>query len=370
MLSDAKVLPNDGKGGKESKEKEQAAATETAFWFGLLLLISVTMTVGNKYVMKHFHYPNLCTLLQNGTCVIVLTIGKISKMADIKEFSMDQFVTFSVCAICLTGQIVSMLYALPLVAIATTVVFRTIVLVTVAFLDWMFFGYKFKTTTLVSLVVATIGMVIYAVNDINYNFEGYMWLLVNSSVTCMLTFWNRFYITRYKKEGIQTPTGISLVQQIETIPIILALMGINHEFKAAPLLLQQSVPTLLVFALTCLGGLLIAVAYANVYSLASATSVMLATTIYKAVSIVIGSFLFHTILSTTQIVGLVICITGGFSYSLAGSLDLAGMMAGVCGGHSERMDKLEARLAKLEDAQWSPTRDRTQRPTLGSKIQN
>jgi drug/metabolite transporter (DMT)-like permease len=346
MLSDAKVTPTEGE-ASEGGAKGKGKTLEAAFWFGMLLLISVTMTVGNKYVMKKFHYPNLATLLQNGTCVIVLGICKIFQMADIKEFTLDQFLTFSVCAICLTGQIVSMLYALPLVAIATTVVFRTIVLVSVAVLDWMFFGYKFKTSTFTALVVATVGMALYAVNDINYNFEGYMWLLMNSSVTILLTFWNRWYITKYKKEGLQTPTGISLVQQIETIPIVLTLMHVNDEFKAMPLILEQSTSTLAVLALTCLGGLLIAVAYANVYSLVSATSVMVATTIYKAVSIIIGSFLFHTVLSSTQTAGLVICIFGGFGYSLAGSVDLEGLMTSICGA-AERMDKLEARMAKLE----------------------
>ena len=32
--------------------------------------VSVTMTIGNKFIMHHYHYPNFITLLQNGTAVV------------------------------------------------------------------------------------------------------------------------------------------------------------------------------------------------------------------------------------------------------------------------------------------------------------
>ena len=113
------------------------------------------MTVGNKVVMLDFHYPNTITFLQNGTCVLILALCKALQLAEIKPITFEQWKIFSMCALMLSiqvfkhqqtarsawcnqqsvlavcAQIITMLYALPRVAIASTVVFRNIAMVVV-----------------------------------------------------------------------------------------------------------------------------------------------------------------------------------------------------------------------------------------------
>jgi drug/metabolite transporter (DMT)-like permease len=284
-----------------------------------LFVISIVMTVGNKLIMIAFKYPNLVTLMQNGTCVLVLATCKALGLADIKPISQDQWVTFAVTAVLLATQIVSMLYALPLVAIATTVAARTVAMVVVAAIDYTFFDKTFTFISAGALVVATAGMIIYALNDVNYDAVGYLWLLLNSVATVISTFWNKVYITQYKKNGLQTPQGISLIQQAETLPLVAAMALHNNEFVALSHLGELTITVKAVLFVTCIGGLVISVAYTQVYALSSGTSVMLATTIYRAVAIVFGHVLFHTVLSSRQVGGLVVCIIGGVAYSLAPS---------------------------------------------------
>ena len=73
----------------------------------------------------------------------------------------------------------------------------------------------------------------------------------------------------------------------------------------------------MIFA-TCLGGILIGIAYPKCFSLLSGTSVVVASTGNKAVSILIGMYMFGTHLSFMQIIGLLVCIAGSLWYALEG----------------------------------------------------
>lgn len=303
-------------------EEEEAGAATLTFWFGMLLVVSVTMTVGNKVVMLDFHYPNAVTFLQNGTCVVALFLFKILKIADIKPITFEQWKIFAMSAIMLSIQIVTMLCALPLVAIASTVVFRNIGTVVVAIIDYMFFGKTFTPGSVAGLLLTAVGMTVYAMNDINYNFVGYMWLTANLVATVFNTFWNNVFIKEFKNSKKQTAEGISLVTQTETLPIALVLMASNNELASPPLLVELPFTTQVVFFATCIGGLVISVTYSKLFSLSNGTSIILASTVNKAVSIVVGYFVFGTVLDATQVLGLCICMAGGVVYATAGSIDM------------------------------------------------
>lgn len=285
-------------------------------WFGILSLVSVGMTIGNKVVMLHFRYPNLVTLLQNASAVALLLLGVATGSTEIKPMKSEQWRTFMVTAVFLTTQIVSSLLALPLVAIATTIVFRNLSTCAVAVIDWACFGKRFSTATASALLLATTGMCIYAGSDVNYDFMGYIWLLVNATATVLNTFWNKFYISSYTQRGEQTTAGISLIQQTETLPLVIALASFNREFGAAPQLANAGAGELVVLAGTCVGGYLISITYTKIYSLASGTSVILASTVNKAISIIGAYFVFGTALERTQVLGLLLCICGGLWYAV------------------------------------------------------
>jgi drug/metabolite transporter (DMT)-like permease len=126
-------------------------------------------------------------------------------------------------------------------------------------------------------------------------------------------------VKEFKKKKQQSPYGVSLVQQIETLPIIVMMVASKGEFAAAPLALELPLSTQFVLLCTCIGGLAISVVYMQLFSLSSSTSIVLASTMNKAVSILVAHFLFSDSLTPTQILGLLICIAGGLWYSLAPS---------------------------------------------------
>ena len=98
-------------------------------------------------------------------------------------------------------------------------------------------------------------------------------------------------------------------------------MVANSELESVPEVATLSTVTSIIFAATCVGGLVIAVTYSKLYSISTGTSVVLASTMNKAISILVAHLVFHTVLTTTQIIGLVVCVLGGLWYSLASSMD-------------------------------------------------
>ena len=272
---------------------------------------------GQQYVMKEWDFANTLTLMQNGFAVVYLGAGKIAGMVEMKPFSAQQWKVFAVSSFFLAMQILTSLKALPFVAIATVVAMRNTCTVIIAVIDFMFFGTKFTQQQVFALVATTIGMIIYALRDINYNLVGYLWLVGNSLATIFNTFWNKFYITHYTKElKIQTSYGVSFIQQLETLPIVFFLAVANNEGSAFEILSSLSLSVKSMVFATCLGGILIGIAYPKCFSLVSGTSVVVASTANKAVSILIGMWLFSTRLNLLQICGLFICIVGALWYAL------------------------------------------------------
>jgi len=302
-------------GKKEVNEEPNNVALMT-FWFGMLTAVSVTMTIGNKFIMHHYHYPNFITLLQNGTAVGFLLGGNLAGLIEFKAFTVTQWKIFAVNAVLLAAQILSSLLALPHVAVATTIVFRNAATIAGAGIDYTFFGKTFSKASVASLGMTTIGMMFYAGNDLNYSSVGYFWLLVNAIATLANIFWNRVYISAYTKTKEQTTQGITFIQQVETLPIMMVLATANDEWKALPLLSELSFNDQWVLAATCIGGYVISITYSKVFSLASGTSVMLASTANKAISIVFAWFVFEDILLPNQILGLATCIGGAVWYAI------------------------------------------------------
>jgi len=300
------------------ESKQSVSDTKTAvFWFTTLALVSVWMTVGNKIVMTTFNYPNYVGLLQNSSAVICLIGANLCGLIQIKPTNAQQWKIFLVNAALLVAQIVTSLKALPLVAIATTIAFKNLVTCLTAVTEAVFFGKKFSGELALAMLVTTAGMSVYAGSDINFNATGYFWLVMNTLSSVGNALWNKFYISKFTKSQEQTAEGITLIQQAETLPLMIMMATYNSEWEAVDLMSQQTSTVLVVLFGTCIGGYWIGVCYAKVFQIASGTSVMLASTVNKAISIIVAWFVFENILTSEQIFGLFLCIFGGVWYAIA-----------------------------------------------------
>lgn len=108
---------NAGDASSAPAKKPSGLGESAAFWLFMLFLASVTMTVGNKYVMKKWgDFANTLTLLQNGTAVLYLAVSRYFGVLEMKPITGQQWRVFAATAFFLSMQILTSLKALPYVA--------------------------------------------------------------------------------------------------------------------------------------------------------------------------------------------------------------------------------------------------------------
>ena len=125
-----------GDASSASAKKPSGLGESAAFWLLMLFLASVTMTVGNKYVMKKWgDFANTLTLLQNGTAVLYLAVSRYLGVLEMKPITGQQWRVFAATAFFLSMQILTSLKALPYVASE----YKMLVSFCIMSLIWSFF---------------------------------------------------------------------------------------------------------------------------------------------------------------------------------------------------------------------------------------
>eukprot|EP00003_Mantamonas_plastica_P009070 TRINITY_DN1830_c0_g1_i3.p2 TRINITY_DN1830_c0_g1~~TRINITY_DN1830_c0_g1_i3.p2 ORF type:complete len:120 (-),score=41.89 TRINITY_DN1830_c0_g1_i3:5-364(-) len=76
--------------------------------------------------------------------------------------------------------------------------------------------------------------------------------------------------------------------------------------------------TSLMLILSAFLGFLMSITYFSLNKISTATSISLAGNMNKFVSVIVGSFVFQQALTLQTTVGLIICLFGGFYYSVEG----------------------------------------------------
>ena len=292
---------------------------EIVFWFGTLAIVSTILTVTNKYLMKQYPFPNAILLIQSAMSALILCGAGIAGVADIKPMTSRQVRIFLVSSLFKVAQVITALKALPLVAIATTMVFRNFAIVATAICDCTFFSWKPATMTVIALFVVLGGSLMYTGADINFDPTGYMWLTVNAFLYVASVLYNKVFQTTLQKGNEQTATGNAMIEQTWMV-----VWGVGFAYGAGEL--QQGAPgklpalsstALSWFLATGIAAPVIGTAYARCFAISNPTTVTVAATVNKCIAIVIAAFVFGTVLTSVQYTGLFITIVGGAWYAEA-----------------------------------------------------
>lgn len=291
------------------------------FWFIGLLIASVSMLVGNKIVAESYHSNNLTILFQQVIATMILYGGiEMGKFEKTKPYKKEQFISLLVPAFLSSLQLLTSMKSLPYVAIATTVVFRNISTFACAFIETTFLGATISLRAKLALLVIFFGAIIYAAQDINFNFWGYLYLSLNTMAYTINNIYSKVTIT----DMDQTGSGVSMIQLLISLPVFTIYAGLFGElpdglYKA----FELRGTVLYVFLFLGLMGTLISMSYNNLYKLVSATSIVVAANMNKVAAILLAYLVFGKPLSALQVFGLLICIVGGIGYSVTLQQDKA-----------------------------------------------
>lgn len=290
-----------------------AEAAMAGFWFALFMCASVSMVIFNKMVMQSFPYPNVLLMVQNSITIFLNCVGTQAGIFSMKPWQMDHFKVWALPTATFSIMLLTSLYALPLVAVATTVVFRNIGTVLVALGDSVFFGKEFNTEMKTAIGVIIFGSVVYGYYDLDFNMNGYIWMTANTCIFACNVLYEKYAVVSVD----QTAVGVSCYQNILSIPLLtVALLSSGEtEAMAAYKVLSFSLQGIII--LTGFFGCLLSICYMSLNKFASPTSITIASNLNKLVSAIVGGLVFHSTFTAHAVVGLLICMAGGYMYSTA-----------------------------------------------------
>jgi hypothetical protein len=144
MGSDKVVMPAmdlETQSGAESSTITKATKyAQHAFWFPFFAASSVSMVLLNKYCAMSFQQPYSLLGFQNTMTIILNFLGVGFGIFSLKPFTVPQFRMFILPTFLFVGMLVTSLYGLPYVSVATTVIFRAVSTCFVAAGDYVLFG--------------------------------------------------------------------------------------------------------------------------------------------------------------------------------------------------------------------------------------
>lgn len=293
-----------------------AAASETAkaaFWFVLFMFASVSMVIFNKLIMTSFPYANALLMIQNMMTIGLNCLGTQIGIFEMKPWQLDHFKIWALPTATFSIMLLTSLYALPLVAVATTVVFRNIGTVLVAAGDALIFKKEFNQEMKTAIAVIVFGSVVYGYYDLDYNAVGYVWMTANTCIFACNVLYEKYAVISVD----QTAVGVSCYQNILSIPLLgVALLSSGETvatgaYQELSFFMQSSIIA------TGFFGCLLSICYMSLNKFVSPTSITIASNLNKLVSAIVGAVVFHSTVSAHAIVGLLICMMGGYLYSSA-----------------------------------------------------
>lgn len=291
------------------------------FWFTLFCITSVSMTIMNKFIMKDLHIPYMVLCFQQSIGVVFhiamyFLVGRrdVRNTWHIRPVTSVQVRRLCIAALYFTFMLASSLKALPLVSVATVVVFRNCCTCVVAFFEWIVFGKYFSFEAWAAIGLTVLGSLAYANTDITFNADGYFWQCVNSCLFCFGQLYEKWNMS---KTHDQTAAGVNTIKSSLAVPIAFLMVPLSGEWTIYQSLPPLSLSLVVLTALSGVGAICLGVIYMTLLRIASATASTVAGNFNKVVSIIVGTVVFSTELSSTQTQGLVACIVGSTWYSVA-----------------------------------------------------
>jgi drug/metabolite transporter (DMT)-like permease len=213
------------------------------------------------------------------------------------------------------------LKALPLVAVATTIVFRNLGTVFVAIGDSIFFGKEFNAEMKQGIGIILCGSLVYSYFDMDYNAAGYMWMSCNTVIFAINVLYEKYAVVSVD----QTAVGVSCYQNLLSLPLLtLMLVSSGEHVSATGEWGNLSASMQGTILLTGVFGCLLSICYMSLNKFASPTAITIASNLNKLVSAIVGALVFHNSVSPHTVFGLLICMAGGYHYANAPKIQSKG----------------------------------------------
>jgi drug/metabolite transporter (DMT)-like permease len=311
------------------------SSASSVFWLGMLTFSSCGMILFNKLAMHDFRFPMSLLFFQNLMSVMLNHASVQAGIADQKPLKFSEFARFVVPAFMFTIMLGSSLAALPLVTVASVIVFKNGSTLLVALGDRFYFGKKFHAFAYVGLLIMLLGGVVYGLDDLSFNLWGYIWLTINMVTNAALNIYESHVIN----DVDNTPMACSTYMNGISLPFIFAFAAYTTELPSVFTAVGQlSGSMLLCCCITGFLGFCISNAYTNLLGSVPATTVTVATNVNKILAMILGFLIWpesRTKLTPATVAGIVLCLGGAYVFSQARKMPASAAAAAAEGSKGE-----------------------------------
>jgi hypothetical protein len=299
--------------------------TKDGAWYSAFCIASVGMQLLNKGIaldMASAEPFDNCIMLWQNACAAALAAVMVQVSEHLPEATrstmrMKQVRALHIRRLFLPSlnfvlMLLCSLRALRFVHIATVVVARNVCTCLIAIGEKLVFGRSVAQGAWPPIVLCMLGSVVYAYADLNFHVEGYFWQGMNSLLFTIGQLYEKWAMVNTSD---QTPLGVSMIKNLWSLPIALALAILLDEPVKAVARLNAS--TAVLIGLSGLGCFALSITYMTLYKFSTPTSITVAANLNKVLTIIVAQSLFGGKLGQTQTVGLAICILASAWYSFA-----------------------------------------------------
>eukprot|EP01036_Dinobryon_divergens_P032976 gene32976-42670_t len=213
----------------------------------------------------------------------------------------------------LVGMLCSGFISLVYVSVPMVTIFKNLSNLVTVFGDWYLFGEKVSWVCIIAILVMTVGAILSAANDLEFNLYGYFWICLN----CIFTSTYVLYM-RYASTNIKLPRfGMVYYNNLLSAAILLPICIFHGDFKALGDTEIMTSSFILSNTMAGLIGFYLNFASLWCVSSTSATTYAIVGSLNKVPITIMGFVLFNAKMTSQGILYVTLATIGGFIYAFA-----------------------------------------------------
>jgi GDP-mannose transporter len=285
-------------------------------------LSSISMILLNKAVVTMFPWNSVILILQNLVTIMLLKFQHSNL-----GFDAQTAWKWTPCVLFFCTNIYSSLQSLIYISVPTFTVFRNVQPLISSVLDLLMRHEPISVQSVIFLGIILCGAYLYAHNDIEYNFYGYMWSFIH---IVSMSFYSVCVKLSFEKLKLK-PFEMSWYNNILSLCILVPLTWYKVHSDTKLNQLQHAVATcptnwmcMGTLSASCVGGFFVSVTGFKAQEVLSPTSWLTLNNISKIPAMIISCMIWKINMNGLEVVGLSISLIGGYLYAM----DRQGLLSG------------------------------------------
>jgi drug/metabolite transporter (DMT)-like permease len=289
-----------------------------SFSIVVYIFCSSCMPIINKAALKSLPRPFAVSALQTASAAVLLMCFRNTGLIEFPSPTSAKLWGWSGVVAAWIVPIVLNMKAIQLLTVETVMMFRSLAIVIVAVGDVVLLKTKISARSIVSCIMISLGGVIYASNDLNFHFWGYIMGGLYAISMVVNSLYIKYCFNQHQEMNSWEKTFLN---NFVSTPVVIAMCGISEDTKN---LFRDfhalSIKEHLLLALSGIMGFGISMSGTKCREYLSATSFDVLGSCTKYLTLALSLAILRARNSILSIIGICIALSGTVLYSPAGEV--------------------------------------------------